>query len=177
VEKYKVRNQPQFFIDSNIAVIALTFLKPCTYVINSAPSKMKVSAFTPTQTTQTISASGTNGSSHLMAVTSSNDNTPDRRAFMKRSVGIFTSGMATGGYVNFESHAPNCNCSSCLGNDHAEGCACGNCASGKEHSLGCQCSNCFRFGPLSAVAYERDVGDDNRSPESYAQNLQVSDRA
>jgi hypothetical protein len=33
----------------------------------------------------------------------------------------------------------------------------------------------MHFGPLSAAAYERDVGDANRSADSYAMNLQVSD--
>ena len=32
VEKYKVRNHPQLFIDSIIAVNALICFKPCTYL-------------------------------------------------------------------------------------------------------------------------------------------------
>jgi len=134
---------------------------------------MKVPAFAPTQTFNTPSIHAT---SLYMAASSSDDAVPSRRAFMRRSAGIAFSAATAGGFFNFDGHSAGCQCSSCSGtSDHGDGCNCASCANGKDHSLGCQCTNCMHFGPLSAAAYERDVGDANRSADSYAMNLQVSD--
>ena len=96
---------------------------------------------------------------------------PSRRAFMQRSAGV-ASAAATGWFANFDGHSSSCQCNSCGGGgSHAFGCSCGSCGS---HSLGCSCANCVSFGPLASVAYQRDVGGSDRSPEQFAQNLQVS---
>mmetsp|Transcript_3306 Transcript_3306/g.6013 ORF Transcript_3306/g.6013 Transcript_3306/m.6013 type:complete len:167 (-) Transcript_3306:4340-4840(-) len=42
-----------------------------------------------------------------------------------------------------------------------------------DHSADCICQTCIRFGPGKAMAYERDVGGEGRSSESYAMNLQA----
>lgn len=110
-----------------------------------------------------------------MATTPSNaSELPSRRAFMTRGVSASFTAAATGIFVNFDGHVDGCKCTNCAQNsDHEEGCGCSNCASEDFHPFACQCHNCMSFGPLSAAAYDRDVGDSNRSPETYAQNIQV----
>lgn len=86
-----------------------------------------------------------------------------RKALMRRTAGVAFSVASAGGFVDFDGHATGCKCSKCSGHDHGL----------DDHVLGCQCGNCMRYGPLSAAAYERDVGDGSRSADSYAQNQQV----
>lgn len=97
-----------------------------------------------------------------------------RRLFVQKS-GLATSAAFFGFFVNFDGHSPNCNCADCGGSDsHSQGCACGSCRDAVGHELGCQCHGCMNFRPLVAnAAYERDVGGNGRSPETYAMNLQV----
>ena len=68
-------------------------------------------------------------------------------------------------------------------NDHVSDCNCGNCLDRAaaimnnglgQHPSGCNCGPCVRFGPSPAMAYEKaDDIDTNRSPDYYAQMLQV----
>lgn len=101
-----------------------------------------------------------------------------RRGFI-RSSGVLTAGTAAGWFANFNSnsnvnHSENCQCADC-GGLHADGCNCGACAR-NQHDLGCACGSCgLRLGPSAAIAYERDVGDNTRSADTYAMNLQVSE--
>jgi hypothetical protein len=106
-----------------------------------------------------------------------------RRSFLRqKATTIATSAAFYGFFVNFDDHASNCQCSTCQGlkeNDgHDESCQCNVCSNANNmvghHGKTCQCHHCMRLGPLAANAYERDVGDENRSPETYAMNLQVS---
>ena len=126
---------------------------------------MKNLAFVPPTAVKSAPAAASTTSVSMAA-----DVNSSRREFMKKSVGA-ASAATFGFFVNFDGHSPNCQCSSC-GGGHEAGCDCATCAD--NHSLGCQCGNCVRYGPLSAVAYDRDVGDDNRSADTYAFNLQVS---
>lgn len=96
-----------------------------------------------------------------------------RRGFIRTS-GVLTAGTAAGWFANFNSHPDNCQCGDC-GGLHSDGCNCGACSLG-QHDLGCMCHNCMMsFRPSEANAYERDVGDDSRSADTYAMNLQVSE--
>ena len=101
-----------------------------------------------------------------------------RRLFVQKS-GLATSAAFFGFLVNFDGHSPNCNCADCGGSDsHSQGCACSSCTNVDGHGLGCQCHGCMNFRPLVAnAAYERDVGGNGRSPETYAMNLQVRPNA
>lgn len=105
--------------------------------------------------------------------------TTSRRSFLRQKASIATSAAFYGFLVNFDSHEPNCSCMDCVGSDtqpHGESCQCNGCTGNSEHQMGCSCKICsIRLGPLPANAYDRDVGDENRSPETYAMNLQVSE--
>ena len=145
------------------------------------PNIMKVSTFVPSQ--QIITAQFNSATIVLcMEVEKPEDPKLSRKAFMRRTAGVAFSVASAGGFVDFDGHATGCKCSKCSGHehgldDHGDGCSCSNCnnggVGGGAHVLGCQCGNCMRYGPLSAAAYERDVGDGARSADSYAQNQQV----
>jgi hypothetical protein len=108
-----------------------------------------------------------------LCMTANPANELSRRGFIRTS-GILTAGTAAGWFANYNSHSDNCQCGDC-GGLHADGCNCGSCTLG-EHDLGCLCNNCMMsFRPSSANAYERDVGDNTRSADTYAMNLQVSE--
>lgn len=105
-----------------------------------------------------------------------------RRSFLRqKTTTIATSAAFYGFFVNFDDHASNCQCSTCQGlkgdDGHDESCQCNVCSNANNmvgnHGKTCQCHSCMRLGPLAANAYERDVGDENRSPETYAMNLQA----
>lgn len=113
-----------------------------------------------------------------------------RRSFLRQKATVATSAAFYGFFVSLDDnhHASNCQCSVCqdgvvssadsVVDNHGVSCQCNNCVSaivGDNHDTSCQCGSCMRLnlGPLAANAYERDVGDENRSPETYAMNLQA----
>lgn len=141
-------------------------------------------AFVPISSAPNHSRSMTSAVPLCMAATNHEDPDKDfsRRSFLRQKTTIVTSAAFYGFLVNFDNHPSNCQCSTCegsgcAGNGHDEFCQCSNCLiNGRvigNHDKTCQCNSCMRLGPLAANAYERDVGDENRSPETYAMNLQV----
>lgn len=72
-------------------------------------------------------------------------------------------------------HQNGCQCVECTTNSHAPDCQCSGCAS--SHGAGCDCAACNSapsfFRPPAAMAYERDVGGPDRSPETAAFNIQA----
>jgi len=84
-----------------------------------------------------------------------------RRSFVSQA-GLVTSAATMGFSVNI---------------GHGQSCLCEACRYQKSHAVNdgvpCRCIACLRTGPDAAHAYERDVGADGRSPETYAQNIQA----
>lgn len=103
-------------------------------------------------------------------------NVNSRRAFVAK-VG---SAATMGWLLNFDMpHENGCQCGQCnSGNAHSDNCQCSICTVGAfaNHGAACQCGSCapsLSLGPRAAMAYERDVGGADRSPEQAAFNLQA----
>ena len=135
-----------------------------------------------------------NSDAHVMSMSAPQ---PSRRSFLSQaaiSSGLVGTASSLGFFLNFDqqgllqhgagcqcgycdAHDAGCQCGSCSGvegGQHGAGCQCGQCLTeAKNHPLACNCGSCLRMGPSAAFAYERDVGDDSRSPETDAFNRQV----
>ena len=166
--------------------------------ISSFPSSTSTSSssFTSTSSSSIWSTSLPFAVPQLCMVTDSksshhdeNDRIASRRSFLNQKAIIATSGAFYGSFlVHLEdAHSPDCMCSVCEGtqvrqqnmphHEEKDSCQCSKCLNVKspqQHDGDCQCRSCVRWGPFVANAYERDVGDENRSPETFAMNLQVS---
>ena len=107
----------------------------------------------------------------------SSSQVPSRRSFVSqvaKSAGLVVPAASIGLFSNVDVHSLYCTCEDCIKLDHGTNCNCGSCSAIMNHSSNCNCERCFRFGPSPVMAYERDVGDDGRSADTYAMNLQVS---
>lgn len=154
---------------------------------------MKIAAFATTAAsciTQDVNpCTSTSLTSQSGDLTENSDSS--RRSFVRNCASIATS-ASVGWFANLNFHSAGCACSDCTGAD-VTGNGNGVEATGAPvewfgnlhfHSTGCSCSDCtgayvtgnidgFKFGPSPANAYERDVGDSNRSADAFAQNLQA----
>ena len=93
-----------------------------------------------------------------------------RRTFIGEAIKatVTASGLTVGMFLNvdMDGHPVNCECNDCNGNKMEV----------LSHAPGCQCDSCVHFfrGPLSASAYETEDDDGSkRSADYYAQVIQV----